>query len=265
MKTKNVLRELMREGKPTIGTHVYVQWPGIVEVIGHSGVIDYVEFAGQYAPYDLFSLENFGRAVDLFDHMSAMMKLDQSPRTYLAERAIGSGIQNLLFADIRTPDDAREAVAAMRPETPEDGGIKGVAGTRDMGYVAPGITLVDYIRFLQEGVVALMIEKKPAVDNLEEILSVPGVDMVQFGASDYSMSIGVPGQHDHPDVKKAEMYMIETAMRMGVNPRVEIGKWEDAEPYTKMGVKDFAIGTDVSIIYQFCKEQGGGLAAALGR
>ena len=265
MKTKNVLRELMREGKPTIGTHAYVQWPGIAEVIGHSGAIDYVEFAGQYAPYDLFSLENFGRAVDLFDHMTAMMKLDQSPRTYLAERAIGSGIQNLLFADIRSVDDAREAVAAMRPETPEAGGVKGVAGTRDMGYVAPGITLMDYVRFLEDGVVALMIEKKGAVDNLEEILSVGGVDMVQFGAADYSMSIGVAGQYDHPDVKKAETYTIETALRMGVNPRVEVVKWQDAEPYLKMGVKDFAIGTDISIVYDFCKEQGGELARVLGR
>ena len=153
----------------------------------------------------------------------------------------------------------------MRPETPEAGGIKGVAGTRDMGYVSPGITLADYVRFLEDGVVALMIEKKPAVDNLEEILSVGGVDMVQFGASDYSMSIGVPGQYDHPEVKRAEKYTIETALKMGVNPRAEIGSWQDAERYTKMGVKDFAIGTDISIIYEFCKEQGGGLAKALGR
>jgi 2-keto-3-deoxy-L-rhamnonate aldolase RhmA len=265
VKTKNVLRELMKQGKPTIGTRVYVQWPGMTEVIGHSGVIDYVQFEGQYAPYDLFSLENFGRAVGLFDHMSAMMKLDQSPKTYLAERAVGSGIQNLLFADIRTVDDARLAVASMRPETPESGGIKGVAGTRDMGYVAPGITLVDYIRFLEDGVLALMIEKKEAVDNLEEILSVPGVDMVQFGRSDYSMSIGLPGQIDHPDVHDAEMYMIKTALEMGVNPRVDVKSGEDAQSFADMGVKDFTIGTDINIVYDYCKEKGGELAKLLGK
>lgn len=265
MKTRNVLRELMREGKPTIGTHMYVPWPGVAEVIGYSGVFDYVEFSGQGAPYDLFSLENFGRAVDMFDHMTAMMKLDQDPRMYLAERAIGSGIQNLLFADIRTVDDAREAVAAMRPDTPESKGRKGVTGTRDMAYVAPGMTLVDYIRNLEDGVLALMIEKKTAVEDLEEILSIGGVDMVQFGPSDYSMSIGVPGQNDHPDVRKAERYTIETALKMGIHPRVEIESWEEAEPYLEMGVKDFCIGTDIDTIYNYCKEQGGALAKALGR
>jgi len=59
--------------------HVHVTWPGFVGVIGQTGVIDYIEFAGEYAPYDLYSLENFGRAVDLFPHMTSMIKIDQDP------------------------------------------------------------------------------------------------------------------------------------------------------------------------------------------
>jgi 2-keto-3-deoxy-L-rhamnonate aldolase RhmA len=264
MKTKNVLRELLREGRPSIGTHVHVAWPGIVEVIGHTGAIDYIEFEGEYAPYDLYSLENFGRAVDLFDHMTAMMKIEQQPRTYLSVRAIGSGIQNLLFADIRTPADAREAVISTRAETPQTGGIAGVGMRRDVGYVLdPGSER--YVQALEDAVVALMIEKKSAVEHLEEILSVGGVDMVQFGPADYSMSIGIPGQWDHPKVKEAERYVIETALRMGVAPRVEIGSFREAEPYMEMGVKHFCIGWDVQVIYDYCKQQGEGLAKLLGR
>ncbi len=261
---KNVLRELMREGKPTIGTHMHVIWPGMVEVVGQSGFIDYIEFSGEYAPYDLFALENFGRAVNLFPHMTAMMKIDQQPRTYLAVRAIGSGIPNLLFADIRTPDDAREAVRSCRAETPETGGIVGVGMRRDVGYVAE-VGTPQYVQALQDGVVALMIEKRSAVENLEELLSVGGVDMVQFGPADYSMSIGVPGQWNHPKVTEAEKRTIETALKMGVSPRVEIGRFEEAKPYIDIGVKDFCIGWDVSIIFDYCKEQGGGLAKLLGR
>ena len=264
MKTKNVLRELLKEGKPTIGTHVHVSWPGIVEVIGYSGAIDYIEFSGEYAPYDLYALENFGRAVELFDHMSAMMKIEQEPRTYLAVRAVGSGIQNLLFADIRTVAEAREAVAAARAETPQAKGVAGVGMRRDVGYVA-GPGLEAYVKALDDTVVAFMIEKRSAVEHLEEILSVGGVDMVQFGPADYSMSIGVPGQFDHPEVKAAERYTIETALKMGIPPRAEISRWEQAEPYVEMGVKDFCIGWDVGVIYAYCKEQGGGLAKLLGR
>ncbi len=265
MKRRNVLRELIQADKPTISTHVHSIWPGVAEVIGHSGAIDYVEFTGQYAPFDLLSLENFGRAIDLFDHMSSMMKLNQDPRTFLAQRAMGSGIDNLLFADIRNVDDAREAVMAVRPDTPEAGGKAGVTSTRDVGYVFPGITIDDYIQSHEESVVALMIEKKGAVENLEEILSIGGVDMVQFGPSDYSINIGIPGQYDHPDVLGAEQRTIETALKMGVRPRAEISSWEEAQPYLDKGVKDFSIGTDLKVIFDYCQGQGEALAKAIGR
>src|SRR5262249_21831614 len=119
----NRLRELLRAGKPTLGTHIHSAWPATIELAGHSGLFDYVEFAGEYAPYDLFALETLARAVDAFPHLSAMMKIEQQPRTYLGVRAIGSGIQNLLFADPRTPADVAECVAAVRAEAPGHGGI----------------------------------------------------------------------------------------------------------------------------------------------
>jgi len=263
-KKRNVLRELLQAGKPTLGIHVHVTWPGIIEVIGHSGAIDYVEFVGEYAPYDLYSLENFGRAVDLFDHMSSMMKIDQEPRIYLAGRAIGSGIQNLLFADIRSVEDAREAVAAARAETPQTKGYVGAAMRRDVGYVlAPGSQM--YVEQLEEGVVALMIEKQSAIENLEAILAIGGIDMVQFGPADYSMSIGIPGQWNDPRVKEAERYTIETAVKKGIAPRVELSDFKEAAPYLEMGVKHFCIGWDVDIIFRYCREQGAAFAKVLGR
>ena len=263
-KRKNVLRELLKAGKPTLGTHVHVTWPGMVEVIGYSGGMDYIEFSGEYAPYDLYALENFGRAIDLFPHMSSMIKIDQEPRTYLAGRAIGSGIQNLLFADIRSVEDARESVAAARAETPKTKGYMGAAMRRDVGYLLTCGSQI-YVDQLQDGVVALMIEKDSAVENLEAILSVPGVDMVQFGPADYSMSIGIPGQWNHPRVREAERFVIETALKMGVAPRVELGDFRDGDRYLQMGVKQFCVGWDIDIIHRYCKDQGAAFAQVFGK
>src|SRR5438094_8453631 len=105
---KNRLRELLNTNQPTLGTHIHISWPSIVELVGHSGMFDYVEFVAEYAPYDLYALENLRRAVDLFDYMSAMMKVEQEPRTYVAARAVGSGIQHVLLADPRTAEAVRE-------------------------------------------------------------------------------------------------------------------------------------------------------------
>src|SRR5499427_10137457 len=135
---RNRLRELLKAGKPSVGTHLHSSWPSIVELVGHSGMFDYVEFVGEYAPYDLFALENLGRAVDLFPHLSSMMKIEQQPRTYLTVRAIGSGIQNVLFADPRTVQDVEECVRAVRAEAPHARGRHGVGMRRDVGFVLEG-------------------------------------------------------------------------------------------------------------------------------
>ena len=101
-----------------------------------------------------------------------------------------------------------------------------------------------------------MIEKKEAVDDLEALLSVKGVDMVQFGPADYSMSIGVPRAYTDPDVMEAEKRIIETALKMGIHPRVEINSPDGARKYLDMGVKDFCMGTDVVVWMQWLAQMG---------
>jgi len=251
----NKLRQLIKDDKPTLGTHVLCPWPGIVEVLGSTGAIDYIEFVGEYAPFDLHDLENMARACEVTG-ISSMMKIDQQPRTFLAQRALGSGIQNLLFADIRNVKDAEECIKAVKMETPEDKGLHGCHMRRSVGYVLE-VGSKQYVKAMNDTVVAFMIEKKSAVDNLEEILSVKGVNMIQFGPCDYSISIGVPGEFNHPKVKEAELKTIKTAIKIGIRPRVELG-WgftkEDVQKYVELGVKDFCNGTDVEILHGWVKE-----------
>ena len=164
----NRLRELLNSGKPSIGTRVHNTWPSIVEAIGHTGVFDHVEFLAEYAPFDLYSLDNFCRAVELFD-MSAIIKIDQEPRRFLAQRGIGAGFQGVLFADCRSVEDVRQCVRVSRPDTPEYGGTYG-AGMRRFTYMGYGGS-ADYARAISDVVVMIMIEKRSAVEQLEEILS----------------------------------------------------------------------------------------------
>ena len=260
----NRLRELLDADLPSLGTHLHSSWPSITELVGHSGMFDYVEFVAEYAPYDLYALENIGRAIDLFPHMSGMMKIEQEPRTYLTIRAIGSGIQNVLFADPRTVEDVEECVKAVRAETPSNGGIHGVGMRRDVRFVIEGGSPA-FAEALDRSVVALMIEKKSAVEDLEALLSVPGVDMTQFGPADFSNSIDRPGEWDHPEVVEAEKHVIETSLKMGVAPRAEINTPEQAEQYLELGVKHFCVGTDVSILYDWFRDTGGAFNELLGR
>src|SRR4029077_479311 len=134
-------------------------------------------------------------------------------------------------------------------------GRLGVGMRRDVGTVRTGGTPA-YVDALNEVVIAIMVEKKSCVDDLDRILSVPGIDMVQFGASDFSMSIGKTGQYGHPDVLAAETRNIQTALKKGPHPRIE---WLDLSRTGRdleMGVKHFFIGWDVRILADWWDTKG---------
>jgi 4-hydroxy-2-oxoheptanedioate aldolase len=213
-----------------------------------------------------------GRALELAN-LGGMIKIEQTQYTHQAMRALGSGWQNLLFADIRSVADAQEAVAAVRAETPRSRtwagkGRLGVGMRRDVGTIRD-VGNLNYIKALDEAVIAIMVEKRECMEDLNNILSVPGIDMIQFGPADYAMSIGKPGNWTHKEVQAAERTAIETALAKGIAPRVELADPAQGAKYIEMGVKHFCIGWDASILHQWWKANGevmqGMLAGGKGR
>ena len=255
---ENRLRTLLSEGKPTLGTRVQSSWPTITEIVGRSQQFDYVEFLAEYAPYDLYALDNLARAIELSPNFTGMIKIERSAQAHVAVRAMAAGIQNLLFTDVRSGQDAEDCVRIAKPEVPGSIGTHG----NDAGRAAIG-GVVELVKRYEDSVIVLMIEKKGAVENLEAILRVKGVDMVQFGPSDYGMSIGVAGQRNHPAVVEAYEHTIKTAIKMGVRPRAEIASPADAEYFLNQGVRDFSLSTDTAILAAFYRDQGGALREML--
>ena len=260
---KNRLRELLDGGLPSLGTHLMSTWPTITELVGQTGQFDYVEFVAEYAPWTMHDLDNLGRAIELFPDFSGMIKIEQDTRGHLAMRAIGSGLQNVLFADIRTADDARLCVRSVRAEHPGHSGLHGVGLRRDSRTMlhagSPG-----WVDSLAASVVALMIEKRQAVENLDAILDVPGVDMVQFGPADYAMSMGLSRVEDAEQIREAERDVIARALRHGVAPRAEIADASSAAYYLNLGVRHFCAGHDVGILHNWFSDQGARLRSMLG-
>ncbi|MBL8701649.1 MAG: 2,4-dihydroxyhept-2-ene-1,7-dioic acid aldolase [Alphaproteobacteria bacterium] len=257
----NRLRQRLAAGKPTLGTHVLSTWPTLIELIGQTGRYDYVEFTAEYGPFDMHDLDNLGRALELAG-LGGMIKTEQSQWMHQAMRAIGSGFQSVLFADVRTVADAVACVRAVRAEEPRAGGLHGVGMRRDVGTLREAGQPA-FVKALDQIVVAIMVEKRECVEDLDAILSTPGLDMVQFGPADYAMSIGLTGQWTHPDVRRAERRTIETALAKGLHPRVEIGEPAQAARYLEMGVRHFCIGWDVGILHKWWSENGAAMQALL--
>jgi 2-keto-3-deoxy-L-rhamnonate aldolase RhmA len=261
---KNILRELINTGKPTLSTRMLTTSPQSVEMIGHSGALDFIELAGEYASWTMPDFENFARAVELFPYMSSMIKVEKEPRLHVTQRAIGAGIQNVLFADCNTAEEVEECIQLVRPGTPQDGGSHGISMRRNVAYGLES-TSPEWLKAMRDVVIEVMIESDIAVNNLDEILSVRGLDMIRFGPADYSLSIGKIGQERSPEVQKVHRHVIETALKKRVRPQVVIGSYEEAREYIDMGVRDFCIGNDLGILYRWCRTNGKMMREMLGR
>jgi 4-hydroxy-2-oxoheptanedioate aldolase len=150
----------------------------------------------------------------------------------------------------------------VRPDTPTGGGTYGAADRRN-SYWSEAAT-AGYIKALEEIVVVVMIEKREAVEQLDEILAVPGIDMIQWGPSDYAMSIGRPGGWYDPEVRDVERDVLARSLAAGIQPRAEITEPSEAQAYLDQGVRHFCIGTDVHILHAWLDDRGGRLAQILG-
>ena len=256
---KNKLREILNKGLPSVATRIESSWATMAEIVGSTGNFDYIEFVAEYAPYDLAAFENICRATELCN-MGSMIKVDFQNRAYVAQKAMSSGFQAVLLVDHKTPEVVKESLHVLKPDRPQDGGRFGYPNSRWIGY-QPHNPQMDYADMVKDTVIALMIEKKEAMDNIEEICSIPGVDMVQFGPSDYSMSCGFNMKDHLEECKAAERKMIEVALKHGVQPRCEIYTPEDAKYYMDLGVKHFCIGDELKIVTTYWNETGAAMRA----
>ncbi len=158
------------------------------------------------------------------------------------KRVLDTGAPNVMVPNIRSAAEAREAVAWTR-FAPE--GLRGVAGsTRAGGWTR----YKDYMaRANDEIALVLQIESRQALDELDAICRVDGVDAVFIGPSDLAAALGHRGNAWHPDVQAAIAAAIKTARAAGkaIGILAADGK---AEGYLEQGATMVGIGTDLHLL-----------------
>ena len=254
MVRENLLRKKLQAGEPTVATRIWSTNPFITETVGNSGNFDYIEFAAEYAPFSQIDLENICRAAELYN-MATLIKVDFQNRGYVAQKAMAAGFQAIMFTDHQTPEQVEESIRLTTPATPDCGGLYGYPVRRFIGgqsHVSP----MTHAQRVKQVVRCFMIEKVTALDRIEEICSIPGVDMVQFGSGDWGMNQGFDRTDRLEECKAAERKMIECALRHGVRPRCEITSPEGAEYYMALGVKDFCLNDEMSALRRFWFQEG---------
>lgn len=250
----NLLRKSLNSKKSTLCTRVYSRWTYITELVGMTGNYDYIEFLAECAPVTQEEMEHICLVAERYS-MGSLIKVDKENRGYVMQKAVAAGFNGILLTDHKTADEVWESIRCVRPDSGE-GGLLGRPGRRFAMKDGKALGTRDYRKMLNDIVIAVMIEKKAAVENLEAILSVPGVDMVQWGPNDYAMNMGWEQAERSEDLKQIEQYIISQCLAHGISPRCEIKTAEQGVYYRDLGVRHFCLGDEISNNLAFWDEQG---------
>ena len=200
---KNLTKEKINAGKTVYGVFVNMGCPTIVEIVGLIG-FDFILIDAEHGPMGVETCEHMVRAADnvnITPIIRVAMNIQQNILRYLDIGALGVQMPML-----NTKADAESVVRAIkyRPE-----GRRGLAGMRAANWGLTG-PLGDYVKEAnRETLVITQVETMEAVENLEDILTVPGIDIIFIGPNDLSVAMGYPGQMNHPEVQK----MIENLVK----------------------------------------------------
>src|ERR1700730_16997075 len=197
MKQPNRVKAAMRAGRKAYGYSLSFPSPWVIDILGKLD-FDFVFIDGEHGPFGLDQVEDLCRTAERYNVTTIARVPDIGSSTIL--RYLDRGIMGIVGPHIATEADARQLVRAcyFGPL-----GERSFGANRGTDYNA-GIAdkAAYYGEANEQMLVCALLEDAAVLDNLDAILSVPGIDLYSIGPNDFAQSLGYPGQPDHPEVVK---------------------------------------------------------------
>ncbi len=247
----NELKRKMAEGQVAVGSFVYIPSAKVTEIIGLAGY-NFVVIDMEHGPITTETAEEMVRAAEWAGVTPIVRVPHNTPHIIL--RALDSGALGVHVPEINDAQDARAMVASVKYE-PE--GQRGLAGVRAARYGLRG-SLADYTAIANRETMAIAhIEHVKAVENLDDLLAVPGIDVYYLGPVDLSNSLGIPGQVKDPRVVEMVEESIKRIVAAGRVAGCIAADVSTARRYVDLGVRylaTHAIGHMVNGSRKFMEE-----------
>lgn len=194
------LKARLDAGKIAYGLFAFVPSPALIELYAING-LDFVIVDQEHGPPSFTECEHIVRAADVFG-LSTIMRLPY-PDFELIPRYLDTGTQGILAPHICTAADAQAFVDATKFAPVGKRSIDGVLLCRAARTMPPGST-DQRMKWSNDNVMTIaLLEDAEALDNLDAILTVEGLDTILVGPTDLSGSMGYAGDWNHPEVRAA--------------------------------------------------------------
>jgi 4-hydroxy-2-oxoheptanedioate aldolase len=241
--SRNTFRDALRAGETKIGLWVGLADATAAELLATCG-FDWLLFDGEHAPNDVRLVLDQLRAVAPYPAHPIVRPV--RGETSLIKQYLDIGAQTLLVPMVNTRRHAEEMVQAMR-YAPE--GVRGMGAA--LARASRWNQVDDYLdRANDEMCLLVQAESPEAIQNLQGIAAVDGVDGVFFGPADLSASMGYRGQPNHPEVQRTILEGIRTVRSCGKAAGVLMANQQVAQMYLSAGAQFVAVGVDTTLLVQ---------------
>lgn len=233
------LRKALKERRLTVGSWIQTGSPVAAEIMAATGY-DWIAVDCEHSEIGLEMTASLFRALAAYDTLPLVRVREND--TLAIRQALDLGARGVIVPLVNNAEQARRAVASAK-YPPE--------GVRGFGYCRMnewGRQFDDYAAKANEEIaVIVMIESKEAVENIDEILSVPGVDGVFIGPYDMSSTYGLTGQTEHPVILDACKRVGEACARHGVSAgwHIVLPTEEKLRTARDFGFNLLALGADI--------------------
>ncbi len=247
---ENKTKAKLKRGEIAIG-HFVLEFatPGIGQMIANAGY-DYIIFDMEHSS---FTQENIRQAI-LSSKAAGITPIVrvQDTEYFLMSRPLDAGAQGLMIPRVESKD---QVLKIMESTKYPPSGIRGTAfGIAHDDYKGGDIGL-GIRKANEEILIIVQTETAKSVDNVDQILSVEGVDVAWIGQSDMTVSLGIPGQYDHPKFLRALDKILNACEKYGVAPGYIPITVEEAIAMIDKGFRCIAYSADV-FLYSYALKEG---------
>ncbi len=238
---ENPVKKALREGKVVVGSTVTAANVDVAFTLAGAG-FDFLWIEMEHSPLTLESV----RSMILATRGSKALPFIRVPvnEPWLAKRVLDMGGIGVIFPFTSTRELAEQAVKSCK-YPPQ--GIRGFGPA--MATSRWGMSAADYVKFANENVlVIVIIEQKQAIENIEEIASVPGVDVLFIGANDLSFSLGVGGKLTDPVVEEAVAKVLAAGKKHNIPVGYPAGTPSEINKRIAQGFRFFQASSDLGLM-----------------
>lgn len=242
------LKEKLKNRQLTIGSWITLAHPAIVEIMARAG-FEWLVVDMEHSVITIREAEELIRIIALCN-VTPLVRLSSNDPVQI-KRVMDAGAHGIIVPMVNTEEDAKRAVEAVYYPPY---GKRGVGLARAQGYGANFDGYRDWLK--DNAVVIVQIEHIEAVNNLERILSVDGVDGFIIGPYDLSGSLGMPGEFNHPLMVSALDKIKKTGTLSGKTPGIHIIEPVPAQIMERIkdGYSIIAYSLDIRMLDRICRD-----------